>query len=125
MDLKEGMRVLLLQNLSPALGLVNGSQGTIVDFEDYDEAKLPSKNNGGLSGPHAKYYHHQIREFANKNGRKPWPIVEFDNGQTRTIYADCMGTEYGDSEPYSLLSRTQIPLKAGYAMTIHKAQVCP
>jgi len=119
------MRVLLLQNLSPDQGLVNGSQGEIIGFEDYGEAKLPNKQNGGLSGPHAKYYHYQIRDFAKENGRKSWPIVKFDNGQTRTIYADCMGTEYGDSEPYSVLSRTQIPLKAGYAMTIHKAQVCP
>jgi ATP-dependent DNA helicase PIF1 len=50
-------------------------------------------------------------------------VVEFDNGQERTICADCCVEEYSDNEVYSLLSRTQVLLMAGYAMTIHKAQV--
>lgn len=116
------MRVLLLQNLAPEEDLVNGSQGTIVDFEPYDESRLPDKDNG-LSGPHAKYCHYQILEFAQKNGCQSWPVVRFDCGRTRTIFADCMASEYGHPPPYSLLSRTQIPLRAGYAMTVHKAQV--
>lgn len=33
-----------------------------------------------------------------------------------------MVNELGDDEPYNLLSRTQIPLTAAWAMTVHKAQ---
>jgi ATP-dependent DNA helicase PIF1 len=54
--------------------------------------------------------------------KKAWPMVQFHNGQRRTIYAECSITELGDEKPYSLLSRTQIPLAPAWAMTIHKAQ---
>lgn len=51
-----------------------------------------------------------------------WPIVRFDNGITRTIYAYCEVNELGKSDPKTLVSRTQIPLTLGYAITAHKAQ---
>jgi ATP-dependent DNA helicase PIF1 len=129
-QLKEGMRVVLQANLDPQAGLVNGSQGSIIGFEPFDEYKLPRKAEGGneadagLRGAHAKYAEHQIKAYANQNKRQPWPIVKFDNGLPRTIYADCPCNELGNDEPFSLLSRTQIPLMAGYAITVHKSQVC-
>lgn len=66
----------------------------------------------------------QIREFIlqSRNEHKIWPIVEFDNGIRRTIYAECQVNELGDEKPYTLLARTQIPLVAAWAMTIHKSQ---
>ncbi|KAK5136421.1 hypothetical protein LTR08_003066 [Meristemomyces frigidus] len=42
--------------------------------------------------------------------------------RTVTIYANCDVQELGDEEPYSLLTRTQIPLHAAWAMTVHRAQ---
>lgn len=51
-------------------------------------------------------------------------MIRFDNGIERTIIAECMVQEYGAGAPYSLLSGIQIPLIAGYAVTVHKAQVC-
>jgi ATP-dependent DNA helicase PIF1 len=131
--LKEGMRVVLQANLEPSMGLVNGSQGVITSFEPFDEKRLPRKaenrNDVGLSdtpfirGAHARYFEEQIKVFGKTNKRQPWPIVKFDNGLTRTIFADCTASELGNEEPFSLLSRTQIPLMAGYAITVHKSQV--
>jgi len=127
------MRVVLQANLEPDAGLVNGSQGSIVGFEPYDAKKLPTKPEGRdaagiptvavLRGAHAKYAEQQIKAFGDRNNKQPWPIVKFDNGLVRTIFADCTANELGNEEPYSLLSRTQIPLIAGYAITIHKSQV--
>jgi ATP-dependent DNA helicase PIF1 len=131
--LKEGMRVVLQANLEPTMGLVNGSQGVITSFEPFDEKRLPRKaenrNDVGLPdtpftrGAHARYFEEQIKVFGKTNKRQPWPIVKFDNGLTRTIFADCTASELGNEEPFSLLSRTQIPLMAGYAITVHKSQV--
>jgi ATP-dependent DNA helicase PIF1 len=130
-QLKQGMRIVLQANLEPAAGLVNGSQGFITDFEPFDDKKLPRKpenRDAGASGmavtrgAYAKYFEDQIKVFGKENKRQPWPIVKFDNGLTRTIFADCTASELGNEEPYSLLSRTQIPLMAGYAITVHKSQ---
>lgn len=127
------MRVVLQSNLDPSAGLVNGSQGTIVDFEPFDQKKLPKKADNrkememsmtpNLRGSHAAYAEERIKIFADDNKRQSWPIVKFDNGLERTIFADCTSSELGNEEPYSLLSRTQIPLMAGYAITVHKSQV--
>jgi ATP-dependent DNA helicase PIF1 len=133
------MRVILQSNISPVHGLVNGAQGTIIGFEAFDPTKVPRKatdkrgDNGVLRGPHADYAHEQIWAFGRENQRQPWPIVEFDNGVRDVIYAECSYSELGNEEERkgenqprgapSLLSRTQIPLIAGYAITVHKSQV--
>jgi ATP-dependent DNA helicase PIF1 len=133
--LKEGMRIVLQANLEPSQGLVNGSQGTIIGFEPFDDKRLPRKAENrseaaaaasGVTftrGGYAKYFEDQIKIYGKENKRQPWPIVQFDNGLTRTIFADCTASELGNEEPFSLLSRTQIPLMAGYAITVHKSQV--
>lgn len=131
--LKKDMRVVLQANLQPDAGLVNGTQGQIVGFEEFDPNKLPraaegKDDRGELRGTHARYAQGQIKKFADQNRRQPWPIVQFDNGITKTIYADCpcneLGNvgENGDESKLSLLSRAQIPLVAGYAITVHKSQ---
>jgi len=130
--LKEGMRVVLQANFDASAGLVNGSQGTIIGFEPFDEKRLPRKqeNRNEAGGPganftrgtYARYFEEQIKIFGKQNKSQPWPIVKFDNGLQRTIFADATASELGNEEPYSLLSRTQIPLMAGYAITVHKSQ---
>jgi ATP-dependent DNA helicase PIF1 len=131
LQFKKHMRVVLQHNLDPEAGLVNGSQGMIIGFEKYDESRLPRarKESEGresdapsIVGSHASYQHYEIRRYAEENDYQPWPIVQFDDGQIRTIYPDCATNELGDASPFSLLSRTQIPLVAGYAITVHKAQ---
>ncbi|KAJ4992662.1 ATP-dependent DNA helicase PIF1 [Stagonosporopsis vannaccii] len=127
-QLKLNERVVLQANLEPGAGLVNGAQGTIIEFKDFDEKALPkapqTKNEAGeLRGDHAVYRQKQIEDFANANGRQPWPVVRFTNGVVRTIFADCTVNVLGNEEPWCKLSRTQIPLTAGYAITVHKSQV--
>lgn len=79
---------------------------------------------GELRGEYAVLREGQIKDFILQpcNTEKRWPIVEFDNGIRHTIYADCQVNELGDEKPYTLLARTQIPLLAAWAMTIHKSQ---
>ncbi len=117
--LKEGMLVMLLVNWDLGSSLANGSQGTIVGFEKHDPNLFPevrrdweySSRKNGL-----------VRVFIKQTAVQEWPIVQFLNGIKRTIYPWCIVNELGDEEPYSLLSRTQIPLVAAWAMTVHKAQ---
>lgn len=128
LQLKQGQRVVLLANIDPSAGLVNGAQGEIIEFKPYDKKELPKApdkrgEDGELRGDHAKYREGQIKQFGSSNNRQAWPVVRFLNGVTRTILAECMPNEVGTEQPYCLLSRTQIPLTAGYAITIHKSQV--
>jgi ATP-dependent DNA helicase PIF1 len=134
------MRVVLQANLDPQAGLVNGAQGTIIDFEPFAQKRLPvapkdrkmammglkdassSSEGPDLRGTHAAFMEKRIQDHAKKNDHPPWPIVQFDNGLTKTIYPDSTRNELGNTEPYSILSRTQVPLMAGYAITVHKSQ---
>lgn len=147
-ELKQDMLVVLLTNLDLGAGLCNGSQGIIYGWETYDPKKLPKAVTNGnkrdvepgkrINGEHAEMKQDMIRRFMEGqhgytlvgNGKqqqrleqtKAWPKVRFHNGERRTIYAECSIQELGDEKPYSLLSRTQIPLAPAWAMTIHKAQ---
>ena len=113
------MRVVLLANLNLSAGLVNGSQGEIVGFKSYNGHRAPRN----FSGEYAEYQRDQIERFMRKNRDREWPIVRFSNGHTSMIDVECSVSMWGNEQPYSLLSRTQIPLMAGWAITIHKSQV--
>lgn len=130
LSVKLGMVVVLQINLDIGAGLCNGSQGIICGFEKFNEKKLPKAQRSddsvppwqALRGKHAGLREEQIQKFADRQGVKEWPRVRFHNGKKRTIFPTCIVTSLGDREPYSLLYRTQIPLVAGWAMTIHKSQ---
>lgn len=145
-SLKKGMLVVLLANIDLDAGLCNGSQGTVCGFEDYDPEMTPVKEmresllgfgekgkkeyvpvkpgQRALRGEHAALMEHEIKEFIKSESApiKKWPVVRFHNGIKRTVYAECSVTQLGDEEPYSLISRTQIPLAPAWAMTVHKSQ---
>lgn len=136
-DLKIGMPVVLFQNLDVPRGLCNGSQGEIVDFEPFDPGRYLKDQvpDGLMDHPHADLIlseGHAFSQHNNNNHRRghghgqhqnwAWPVVKFTNGEQRTIKPITRITEFGSKEPYSLLSRTQIPLGPAWAMTIHRAQ---
>jgi len=133
-ELKIGMLVVLLVNLDLSSGLCNGSQGIIAGFEPYDPAKLPKKvdhgGGDGIVGTYATIKEKHIKQFSEQQLKDPqgrerklfWPVVRFLNGTTRAILPECQVHELGDKEPYSLLCRTQVPLAAAWALSIHKSQ---
>ncbi|GAB7333136.1 hypothetical protein MBLNU13_g04801t1 [Cladosporium sp. NU13] len=125
-ELKQGQPVILQKNLNVSKGLVNGSQGIIHHFVDYNEAGQQRRN--GLEDEKVSVLRsNHIKDFMKEQRRKDRstriPVVKFNNyAEMVTIFPDCSVEELGHKTPHSLLIRTQIPLLAGWALTIHKAQ---
>ncbi|TQN67691.1 ATP-dependent DNA helicase pfh1 [Colletotrichum shisoi] len=71
----------------------------------------------------AKQRYDQNRVYLRNNGGELLlPEVRFANGLRRVIGPDTTVNWVGTKSPYSFLSRTQIPLVPGWALTIHKSQ---
>jgi ATP-dependent DNA helicase PIF1 len=83
LELMLNAQVMLIANIDPEKGLVNGSRGIVVGFCEATEL----------------------------------PIVEFLNGMKMTI-----STHGWPIEDYEFVSRTQVPLRLAFAITIHKCQ---
>lgn len=115
LKLKVGAKIVLLSNLDLKGGLVNGSQGTIVKFTDTEgwAAKM--------SGEWSREKIAQIDIFQKKAGFC-CPIVRFANGKIKTIFPEYLASLRGPSSRRCLVSRTQIPLKLAWALSIHKSQ---
>ncbi|KAI7436825.1 hypothetical protein KC336_g3278 [Hortaea werneckii] len=143
--MKVGMLVMLVANVDLEQGLANGTQGKLISFKKYDPRRLQSRNEHApnywpkTGGEGGKYRDLRAQEWVGKQDAveaaaatavgesddchlKYLPQVRFHNGKVRTIYPVCQVSALGDDEPYSLLSRTQIPLLPAWAITIHKSQ---
>jgi ATP-dependent DNA helicase PIF1 len=95
-----GAQVMLLTNLDPESGLVNGSRGVVVGY-DYAPSRLLTATEMNAPGPAPSEL--QV------------PVVEFRNGMQVPI-------THATWEALPGIMRRQIPLRLAYAITIHKSQ---
>ena len=98
-----GAQVMLVTNLKPESGLVNGTRGVVIGFEaalSEEKDKDKDKDKDKITDPNLLL-----------------PIVEFRNGKRIPIN---MAT--WDVPDIQGVKRQQIPLKLAYAITIHKSQ---
>ena len=104
LTLAVGAQVMLLTNMNPGAGLVNGSRGVVVGFE-----RPPTKDNGpqGTQGIPLTQ--------STQSTDILFPVVRFKSGLQIIQHHDW------DTEMPGI-KRQQLPLKLAYAITIHKAQ---
>ena len=105
--LKEGAQVILLKNLDPTKGLVNGSRGVVVGFQT-------SKQN--------------LQSELPRNLRQvEFPLVVFEsvrgsqsNNELRIVVVpEEWSSRMGD---VVVCSRVQVPLRLAWALSVHKSQ---
>lgn len=114
LTLKIGAKVVLLSNLNPKLGLVNGSQGEVVKFVDTQGWQVPDKK----TNP-AEWRALSDNKLLENSVR---PVVRFANGQIKTILSVAQESLKGTAQDKYIVCRNQIPLTLGWALSIHKSQ---
>ncbi|KAI3530201.1 ATP-dependent DNA helicase pif1 [Colletotrichum abscissum] len=130
LQLKVDTPVILLANVDLDRGLCNGRQGVVVGFVPSDTIQeprppLPQNYQDDYDGYRAATErYNRIVDYLKSawSNKDMFPKVRFANGEKKVIGPDCAVIGYGDQSPYSYLSRTQILLTQGWAMTIHKSQ---
>lgn len=125
--LKIGAKVVLLTNLDPEGGLVNGSQGEVIGFEPDDQE---FENGASMAYVREEVDDKDKAKKKRRKGEKEWvvktraaPIVRFANGTTRPISAIAVTSRTGKQPLYQYnATRAQVPLALAWALTIHKSQ---
>lgn len=85
-ELEVGSLIILLVNLNPAAGLLNGSKGRAVRSEKLSpNAHVSSKNLCDI----AAFKQSQIRRFTSTNTVKEYPVVLLNNGFQPLILPLC------------------------------------
>lgn len=100
-EVKAGCRVMLVSNLDPARGLVNGMRGIVTRFDHSLLCEpMMDKTKSSFEIPVA-------------------PVVRFDNGVTEVMQPATAPEVCGE---HMVGTRRQVPIVAAYAMTVHKSQ---
>lgn len=116
---KIGAKVVLLSNLAPERGLVNGSQGEVIKF--VDTTTWPAKEPEGNITQVWLTEQAKIKEFQ-ASASFMCPVVRFANGKIVAIRPIAQESLRGPSHDQYLVYRTQLPLILAWALSIHKSQ---
>lgn len=117
LTLKLGAKVVLLYNLSPGHGLVNGSQGEVIRF-----VKTEAGRQRPVVGDNKVWRQHLINKFQAQTETSWRPVVRFTNGVVRVIPAIASQSLLGaNSDPW-VVCMAQIPLTLAWALSMHKSQ---
>ena len=140
--LKKGMPVILLRNLDISKGLINGSQGIITGFKPVSAADILGRCKYRFDDlDYVDWFcRSQFVEYAKSGRLSHVPEVEFEGAKTsktRQIIWPTISLQvfqvvppHGrdketvkkiDQNP-SIITRVQIPLIAGWAVSIHRSQ---
>lgn len=138
LDLKLGAQVLLIKNLNPARGLVNGSRGVVIGFEedndeedndatdgtnlehkDLTDSEDDSTEDGKDSEDIKDAQSAQGTQEKLKEEGKLYPVVRFSSGITIIITPEKWENKI---QGKVLAEIVQIPLILAWSLTIHKCQ---
>lgn len=96
LKLRVGAQVMLVANLCPDAGLINGSRGVVESFANDDDAEGSSSS----------------------SSRVMYPVVRFRAGMSLIIRPWVWNTKTQEGD----ISISAVPLRLAYALTIHKSQ---
>ena len=115
LDLKIGTPVLLLKNLELEAGLCNGSRGTVIGFDQVTPGNDPSSSSSSSSS--------EMTDGNGGNESEIVPIVEFTKADGSNLRRTIGREEFSMEQAGRVIaSRSQLPLKLAWAISIHKSQ---
>jgi ATP-dependent DNA helicase PIF1 len=106
LKLKVGAQVILTRNM-PDKNLVNGSRGVVKSFQE-----------GRIEYDADEKGYDPFRRYAGKSETKLYPVVHFSNGVKMLVREESVF----QGGPAGAMTRSQLPLKLAWSLTVHKSQ---